>query len=155
MKCPDCDGRGAFNAICDSCNGSGKGITEHHICTACQGEGECYYKCPTCKGTGEIQEEETMNKKCIDCSYCVRQEYGYSNYTVEGVEVHCLLDANPKFPVDSFYGEEPELKYANQCEKFLPGDCVDIDCDREWHFPNGYSDNPVIRELLIKWDTQY
>jgi hypothetical protein len=34
------------------------------------------------------------NMKCTDCKYCVEQDEGYSNWTVEGTEIDCLLGKN-------------------------------------------------------------
>jgi hypothetical protein len=69
--------------------------------------------------------------KCTNCKYCVEEGFGYSNYTVEGTEVDCLLGLNPAMPVDRFYGEEPSLSFAERCEKFTKGCSVYLDVDRE------------------------
>ena len=90
--------------------------------------------------------------KCTECKYCVEEEYGYSNWTVEGVEVDCLLGKHPKFPVDRFYGEEEDLLFASKCKKFIRGGSTEIDCDREDDFPEDYSDDEEIRKLLVVWD---
>jgi hypothetical protein len=89
-------------------------------------------------------------KKCTDCKYCIEEDYGYSNYTVEGTDVDCLIGAHPNFPVDRWYGEEPELEYAENCEKFSEGECVQVDCDRDEGNLWNYSDDPEIIELLKK-----
>lgn len=89
--------------------------------------------------------------KCTDCKYCLEQDYGYSNYTVEGTDVDCLLHKNPEFPEDRFYGEEPALLFAKKCDKFTLGDHpvidVDLDAGKVWE----YSDDPEIINLLKKW----
>lgn len=95
--------------------------------------------------------------KCTDCKYCVEQDCGYSNYTVEGTEVDCLLGLNPAMPVGRFYGEEPSLSFAERCEKFISGSCVYIDVDRECiqcgqKLSAGYTDDPEIGPLLDMWD---
>lgn len=96
--------------------------------------------------------------KCTNCKYCVEEDYGYSNYTVEGTTVDCLLGLNPKFPEDRFWGEEPALKYAEQCKRFTKGTSVSIDCDREdlinYNDPlsTAYTDDPEIKSLLDKWE---
>ncbi len=96
--------------------------------------------------------------KCTDCKYCVEEEYGYSNYTVEGTEVDCLLGLNPSLPEDRFWGEEPALKFAETCEKFEAGVGVDIDCDREDltnsddPLSSAYAEDPEIKLLLDKWE---
>jgi len=96
---------------------------------------------------------EDAMKKCTECKYCIEQDYGYSNWTVEGTDVDCLLHKNSEFPKDKFYGEEPELLFAEKCDSFSAGDHPEIDCDQE----NGelweYSADPEIIELLKKWDS--
>ena len=91
--------------------------------------------------------------KCINCKYCVQKDYGYSNWTVEGTEADCLLNLHPNFPIDRFYGDEPELDFAKKCENFTEGESVEIDCDQEGGEVWEYSDDPEIIELLKKWDS--
>lgn len=62
--------------------------------------------------------------KCTDCKFCYEQDYGCSNYTVEETTVWCLRNAHPNFPKDRWYGEEPELEFANQCPLFIEGNSV-------------------------------
>ena len=88
------------------------------------------------------------DKSCLNCKYCVCRDYGYSNYTVEGTEVYCLLNMNYKFPVDIFYGNEPELLYATQCKYFTKGDCVQLDVEYQMEKIKEYSDDEKIKKLL-------
>jgi len=82
--------------------------------------------------------------KCIDCKYCVQKDYGYySNWTVEGTEVDCLLNLHPKFPIDRFYGEESELDFAKKCENFTEGKGMKIDCGQEYREGWDYSDDQM------------
>lgn len=78
-------------------------------------------------------------KLCTNCEHSVTRAYGYSNYTVDGDEVDCKFSLNPNLPKDSFYEEEPALKFAEQCDSFLEGegeyhdvecpyDCVNPEC---------------------------
>lgn len=90
--------------------------------------------------------------KCTECKYCVMQDYGYSNYTVEGTMVSCLLDKNPEFPEDRWYNEHITLGYAENCNSFSDGDAVLIDVEMDDGCISEYSDDPEIKELLIKWD---
>lgn len=97
-------------------------------------------------------------KKCDECKYCVLEDFGYSNYTVEGVTAICLKDENPGLPKDRWYGEEPVLDFAEECKSFEAGQPVEIDCDREEcgygdkarpiHL--AYSNDPEIQALLEK-----
>lgn len=91
-------------------------------------------------------------KKCDECKYCIQIEEGYSNYTVEGNTADCLLNKNPDFPVDTFYREEPALEFADKCESFIEGKCVNIDVEREEGYLENYSDDPEIKELLRNYE---
>lgn len=77
---------------------------------------------------------------CDACKYCYYQDYGYSNYTVEGTEANC--------PKDRFYGVHPALKYAESCCGFAPGHPVDVDVDHDDGDLENYSDDPEVKELL-------
>ena len=82
-------------------------------------------------------------KTCYECAYCLKEEFGYSNYTTEGIEVYCLKNLNPELPKDAWYGEEPALEFADECEGFVKGDPVHIDCEREevpYEIDGAYSD---------------
>lgn len=87
-------------------------------------------------------------KKCTDCRYCIQQDYGYSNWTVEGTDVDCLLKKNPDFPADRFYEETPSLTFAESCNKFSEGGSVYIDVDQEDGALENYSDDLEIKKLL-------
>ena len=91
-------------------------------------------------------------KKCTDCKYCLQEDFGYSNYTVEGCEVNCLLKKNPHFPADRFYKEEPALSFAEKCDNFIYGDPVCVDVDHEEGELWKYSNDPKIVRLLKRWD---
>lgn len=96
--------------------------------------------------------------KCIDCIYCIQIDNGYSNWTVEGTDVDCLLNLNPKLPEDKFYGEEGALNFAKICKKFTYGEGVYLDVERELLTDNEekvserYSDNKEIKKLLDVWE---
>lgn len=68
-------------------------------------------------------------RSCLDCKFCVQKDYGYSNYTVEGTEVFCGKRLHPDTPFDRWYGEEPKLAFAKQCEGFEEGDAIKLDVD--------------------------
>lgn len=91
--------------------------------------------------------------KCTDCKYCIEIDYGYSNYTVEGTDVDCLLKKNPAFPVDRFYGEEPALLFAEKCGNFTAGPHPEVDVDQDSGELSNYSKDPEVIELLKKWDS--
>jgi hypothetical protein len=81
-----------------------------------------------------MEQEKARNTpvhKCTDCRYCVQQDEGYSNYTVEGTKCDCLLMLNKNFPVDRFYNEDSALLFASECEMFDEGDGPHLDVDME------------------------
>ncbi len=69
---------------------------------------------------------------CESCSNCVLQDSGYSNYTVEGTEFSCLVNAHPNGSFDRWYGENDLLKYAIGCPKYSEGGAILLDVDGEW-----------------------
>jgi hypothetical protein len=70
-------------------------------------------------------------KICSDCKFCVFLDYGYSNYTVEGTSFNCAEKVHPDGQFDRFYGLDKRLEFAAQCNKFEPGEAIEMDCDRE------------------------
>lgn len=88
---------------------------------------------------------------CTDCKYCYTQDYGYSNWTVEGTDADCLHGLNPAFPVDKFYDVEPALKFAETCPKFtedVDGVGIELDVDMEDGDIENYTSDP---ELIKLW----
>lgn len=92
-------------------------------------------------------------KTCEDCKFALFQDYGYSNYTVEGITFYCLQNVNPKAPSDRFYGKNPVLDFAENCEKYLKGEpiWIDVDCE-DW--PENIEDIEV-KNLFDIWDETY
>jgi len=37
---------------------------------------------------------------CLQCKFLFTRDTGYSNYTVEDTELHCVLKLNPKLPAE-------------------------------------------------------
>ena len=79
-----------------------------------------------------------MGKKvnCTECLYFVREDAGYSNYTVEETNVGCLHNLNPNLPSTESYSWE--TKQAEQVkmncttfEKARDGEQIRLDVDRE------------------------
>jgi hypothetical protein len=89
--------------------------------------------------------------KCTDCKYCVEQDNGYSNYTVEGTEADCLLSKNPDFPSDRWYHEDEALNYASECASFTKGDSVHFDVEGETTVED-YKEDDEIYRLLLLWN---
>lgn len=100
-----------------------------------------------------------LEARCNKCKYSLQEDEGYSNYTVEGTTIYCLLNLNADFPVDRFYGEEPKLKFAEKCPSFTAGDGVYVDVEREDQADGeklsaGYTDDPEIAALVDAWEAQ-
>lgn len=96
--------------------------------------------------------------KCTDCKYRLAEDFGYSNYTVEGTTFHCLLKKHPEMPFDEFYGRDKRLEYAVHCDSFTAGESVFLDCDREAlknyedKLSTAYTTDPEIAALLDEWE---
>lgn len=73
-----------------------------------------------------------MEKKCSNCNFCVLDDFGYSNWTVEGSNVYCSKGLNPEAPFDRWYGTDKRDRIAENCEHYADDvGPVDLDCDRE------------------------
>lgn len=86
-----------------------------------------------------------MSRSCNTCRYALFEDYGYSNYTVEGTSFSCLKKAHPEDGFDRWYGQDKRLDFGQDCATYAFGDPVEMDVDGEC-FP--YSDDPEILDLL-------
>lgn len=70
------------------------------------------------------------------------QDTGYSNWTVEGTDFHCLKLVHPSMTFDGWYEEEPKLTHAQECQQFKAGVHVhvDVDYDQRKDFDKPLSD---------------
>ena len=91
------------------------------------------------------------SRLCTDCKFCLRRDTGYSNYTVTGFDINCLKNLNKDFPVDEFYGKDDALLFANQCDSFVSGGCVNVDVDMEDGMLEDYSYDEEVKALLREW----
>jgi len=41
-----------------------------------------------------------MTTSCLRCQWLFTRDTGYSNYTVEDTEMHCVMRRNPKLPTE-------------------------------------------------------
>jgi len=69
-------------------------------------------------------------KTCNECRFALMQEFGYSNYTVEGTTFHCMLQEHPDGEFDRWYGTDTRLQYAEKCEKYEEGDPDILDVEQ-------------------------
>ena len=94
--------------------------------------------------------------KCDNCKFCLIEDYGYSNWTVEGSNADCILELNPKFPVDRGYGTAEELDFANVCPRFVEGDPVHVDVEHDNGKLINYAYDGEVKEILsrkLMWET--
>lgn len=71
-----------------------------------------------------------MTPKCSGCNNAVIIETGYSNYTVEGSEIICLLKR--QLPFDAWFGEDARDDFAQTCEDYTAnGPALHVDVDNE------------------------
>lgn len=58
------------------------------------------------------------SKTCAECRWALHQDFGYSNYTVEGTAFHCLKKLHPDAPFDEFYSRDKRLEFARKCSSY-------------------------------------
>jgi len=69
---------------------------------------------------------------CTKCKFLLKQDTGYSNYTVLDTELECLKGLNPNLPKTEEYrpqGGDHALKL--ECAGFSAGEPLEIDCDQD------------------------
>jgi len=73
-----------------------------------------------------------MNKRsCNTCAFAIFQDYGWSNYTVEGTYFFCAKDLHPDNGFDRFYGEDKRLNYGKFCPGYEEGEPIEMDVQEE------------------------
>jgi len=82
-------------------------------------------------------------KLCSNCEYFVEEDYGYSNYTVEGTNYYCLLNNNG---LKTCFKNKMS---AESCIHFKKGDHWYIDVDGERDRPSQDYIKTVIRSEKI------
>lgn len=79
-------------------------------------------------------------RRCTGCAFAFFEDYGYSNYTTLGTNIHCLLALNPRFPCEDDYSWQYDAKakdheinrFAESCQRFKATDApLKMDCDHE------------------------
>lgn len=70
-------------------------------------------------------------RNCNECRFAILEDYGYSNYTVEGTLFYCAKRLHPENGFDRFYGANPKLDFAETCTGFELGAPLEIDVDKE------------------------
>ncbi len=82
-------------------------------------------------------------KSCDDCKFCVYQDHGYSNYTVEGTNISCLADMFDD--TDSY-----SLGMASTCQYFNEGDHWSLDVDGDEPRPSDDWVKSELRNIKIR-----
>lgn len=82
--------------------------------------------------------ESTQKRVCTMCVLCLREDYGYSNYTTEGTTLACLAGLNPALEGqehDTWREVTPELAAALDvaltCPRYREGAPAWLDVDME------------------------
>jgi len=100
-------------------------------------------KNPSIIATSMDAPKEIANRlpTCLTCENCLCVDHGYSNWTVEGTVMHCILNVHPDFPCDRWYGENPKSEFARNCEQYVRTDeCpwLDVDGEQFEHLPDDH-----------------
>jgi hypothetical protein len=92
---------------------------------------------------------------CETCKYCTRQDYGYSNYTVEGSTLDCLKGLHPEMPIEDGYPEDRDfnrkLAFGETCASRVAGDGPYFDCDGEVTDEEACDNDPELLQLVKVW----
>lgn len=90
---------------------------------------------------------------CTTCKFCVQEDYGYSDYTMEGTTLACLRGLNA--PINGIDNGDKNLaeviRFAETCAyyEFGDGPTRDVDCEVT---AEEYKDDPDVYELLkARW----
>lgn len=90
---------------------------------------------------------DTGKKSCNNCKYAIFQDYGYSNYTVEGTEFYCGKKQHPDGHFDRWYGEDARLQFAEKCPTFEAGDPIEMDVEGEAFNSLSYEQRSIYVEV--------
>lgn len=102
---------------------------------------------------------EPTKRTCTTCVLCLREDYGYSNWTTEGTTLHCLAGLNPALEgqEEPWRDVTPELAAALDvaltCPRYREGAPATLDVDQEgipWgRQPDGsYGHSPITAEVI-------
>lgn len=74
-------------------------------------------------------------RRCDNCTHSVTIEFGWSNWTVQGAVVVCMLKLHPELEYDAWYGEAEDALYANHCASYEDGPQYHLDVERcDWEY---------------------
>lgn len=84
-----------------------------------------------CGECGQDVPEVVVKRSCNGCEFAVFNDYGYSNYTVEGTEFFCSLRFHPADGFDRWFGKDDRLNFADECVMYTEGEPITMDVDRD------------------------
>ena len=93
---------------------------------------------------------------CTTCKFCCQEDYGYSNWTVEGTSLSCLRGLNPQLDgleASAYTAAEKKtmeqvIRFADSCSEYVAGDGPTFDVDGETNIDH-YKDDPDVYALLV------
>lgn len=89
---------------------------------------------------------KVRQRSCVDCGLCYSQDFGYSNYTVEGTDWGCFADEHGE-------GKTPFARLgknaATVCDRFLQGQHWDLDVDGYEPKPTDDQIAAMVREAVL------
>jgi hypothetical protein len=65
-KCKTCDGAGEIEYGCGFCGGSGEGMYDGSVCSACRGDGGKMAECPDCWNQDDDNTDDQINEMWSD-----------------------------------------------------------------------------------------
>jgi hypothetical protein len=105
--------------------------------------------------------ETSKGPRCTTCAFCYIEDYGYSNYTTEGSNIHCLLTLNPRLPVedsgwawDSASQNHPINRFAEQCPRYRYSEAplhMDVDHENEPSVLETVESDPELAAAWAEW----
>lgn len=98
---------------------------------------------------------------CDGCTNCALVDYGYSNYTVEGTTVICMIGEHPKGEFDRGWGlfaeeDQEGLAFAEKCLHYSsggPGLTADVDGEDIWCIDDSAYNWWIRDNHYIDWQT--
>lgn len=68
---------------------------------------------------------------CNNCYWGCFQDYGYSDYTVEGSDFLCILNQHPNAPFDACVQFDPKFDFAEECSFYKEGETLHVSVEGE------------------------
>lgn len=93
-----------------------------------------------------MANEKPVERACTTCVFCLREDYGYSNWTTEGSYLHCLRGLNPALDGQEEPWRDPTpelaaaLDVALTCPSYREGVPAQLDVDLESMEKHKYGD---------------